>query len=271
MSDVKQSRLAGKVAVITGGSTGFGRGIAALFARHGAKIVIGDLTDATAVGNFDDCPELSTVELVQADGGEALFVECDVTKRADVANLVKGAVDQFGQLDVMVNNAGIHRGDRRIHELTESDLDLCWQVIVKGSWFGVQESAAQFLAQGKGGSIINIVSTAGLRAHPFQSPYNIAKAAQANLTRCAALEYGADNIRANAICPTFIKTAMSRVGYEDASFNEMARTMIPLNRWGDIKDVAELALFLASDESAFITGTLIPLDGGETLGALRSA
>jgi NAD(P)-dependent dehydrogenase (short-subunit alcohol dehydrogenase family) len=110
MSDVKQSRLAGKVAVITGGSTGFGRGIAALFARHGAKIVIGDLTEVTAAGNFDDRPELSTIELVQADGGEALFVKCDVTSRPDVANLVKGAVDHFGRLDIMVNNAGVYRG-----------------------------------------------------------------------------------------------------------------------------------------------------------------
>ena len=263
--------LTGKVAIVTGASTGFGRAIAVLFARHGAKIVVGDVREEAAPGNFDEEPVLTTTQLIEQSQGQAMFQACDVSQQADVAALMGAARDRFGRLDILVNNAGIWRGGKRMHELTEDDLDACWRVLVKGSWFCAQEAVRLFLAQGGGGSIINIVSTAGLRGHGYQSVYNISKGAQANLTRCLGIEYGADNIRTNGICPSFAKTAMSRGGYDSEASIDMIRRAIPQGRWGEVSDVAGLALFLASEAGAHLNGALIPLDGGETLGAMRSA
>ena len=257
--------LVDKVAVVTGASTGLGRGIAVAFARSGAKVVVGDLNEHPPAGSFDDDPGLTTAELITQAGGEAAFQACDVTQRSSVIDLVGSAIQRFGGLNVMVNNAGVYRGGGRLHELSEDDLDACLNVLVKGSWLGSQEAVKVFLATG-GGSIINIVSTAGLRAHVNQSPYNMAKAAQANLTRCLALEYGADNIRANAICPTYMKTAMSRSGFDSDAFTRMVSHSNPLGRWGEITDVSNLAVFLASDAASFLNGALIPVDGGETTG-----
>ena len=262
-------RLEGKVAAITGASTGFGRGIAVAFAREGAKVVVGDITPTPSEGNFDEAPELTTVQLVERGGGEAAFAVCDVTRQDQVAALARTAVERFGRLDVWVNNAGVYRGGGPMHTLPEQALDDCLNVLVKGSWFGAQEAIKVFLAQGSG-NLINIVSTAGLRGHPGQAPYNIAKAGQANLTRCLALEYAGQGIRVNAVCPTYMKTAMSRAGVE-GDFDTHVKQVIPLGRWGEVADVVNLAVFLASDESAFIHGALIPVDGGETLGAVPGA
>ncbi len=263
--------LKGKVAVITGASTGLGRAIAVLFARQGAKIVVGDVREETAPGNFDEEPLLTTAQLIEHGQGQAVFQACDVSQQAQMAALVQAARTSFGRLDIMVNNAGVWRGGRRMHEMTEDELDSCWHVVVKGSWFGAQEAVKAFLAQGGGGSIINIVSTAGLRGHAYQAAYNIAKGAQANLTRVLGLEYGADGIRSNGICPSFAKTAMSRHGFDSENAQEMVRRLIPQGRWGEAADVANLALYLASDAGSHMNGALIPVDGGETLGAMRSA
>ncbi|WP_372784636.1 SDR family NAD(P)-dependent oxidoreductase [Phenylobacterium sp.] len=259
--------LDGKVAVVTGASTGLGRGIALALAARGACVVVGDLTTETRPGNFDDQAGTATADLIAQRGGKAVFRTCDVTDRAQVEGLIGEATKAFGRLDVLVNNAGVHRGGTRMHELTEDDLDACWRVLGKGTWFAAQEALKAFLAQGQGGSIINIVSTAGLRGHLYQSPYNMAKAAQANLTRCLALEYGVDNIRTNAICPTYLKTAMSRSGFSSSDYDDFVVHAVPLGRWGEVSDVASLAVFLASDEARFINGALIPVDGGETAGA----
>jgi NAD(P)-dependent dehydrogenase (short-subunit alcohol dehydrogenase family) len=261
--------LDGKVGIVTGGSSGFGRGVAVALARAGMKIVIGDLTENTAAGNFDEAPELSTVELIRRDGGEASFITCDVAKAADAGALIDHAVEAFGRLDLVVNNAGVWRGGP-FHEVPEAAFDACANVLVKGTWLVSQSAIRRFLAQG-GGNVINIVSTAGVRPHQGQPAYNVAKAAQANLTRCLALEYGHEGIRVNGICPTWMKTAMSRGGFENPAFTQVVERAVPLGRWGEVDDVAKLAVFLASDASAFINGALIPLDGGETLGALRFA
>lgn len=263
--------LAGRVAVVTAGSTGFGRAIAVGFARHGANVVVGDLQQEPAPGSFDESPDLHTADLIASFGGEASYRPCDVRRRSDVHGLVEHAVERFGCLDVFVNNAGVYRGGRLMHEMTEDDLDACLDVLVKGSWFGAQEAVRVFLDQGRGGNIINVVSTAGVRAHHRQTPYNMAKAAQANLTRCLALDYAAHGIRANAICPTYARTAMSRSAVDDPETSAAIRSVIPLGRWGEAADVASLACFLASDASSFITGALLPLDGGETAGLYRPA
>lgn len=260
-----QTDLKDKVAVITGGSTGFGRGIAVRLAAEGAQIVVGDLQEAANPQGFDEEPHLTTVQLIEKRGGKAVYRNCDVTKKDQVAALVAAAVESFGRLDIMVNNAGVYRGGKLLHEFEEADLDLCYEVNVKGSFFGAQEAVKVFRKQGGGGNIINLVSTAGLQGHPRQSVYNISKGAAANLTRCLAIEYGHENIRVNGICPTYAKTALTRAFADDAAFDKMFVESVPLKRWGEVEDVADLAVFLASSRSSYIHGDLIRIDGGETL------
>lgn len=259
------NRLEGKVAVITGASSGIGRAIARSFAAEGAKVVCGDLHPEPNPGGFEEDATRPTDEAIRTSGGQAIFVECDVTKLTEVQNLIQTAVDTYGRLDVMVNNAGVARGSQLLHEYTEEDLDLHLAVNTKGSFFGMQEAVKQFLKQGNGGSIVNVISTAGLGAYPYQSVYNASKGATARLTECLAIEYGRHNIRANGICPTYLKTSMMREGWDDEAFKADVAHKIPLQRWGEVDDAANLAVFLASDESAFITGDLIRLDGGDQL------
>lgn len=257
--------LDGKVVVITGASTGFGRGIAEKMAAEGARVVIGDLKEEANPDGFDERPDLTTAQLVESKGGQAVFARCDVTKRAEVAALIATAVARFGRFDVMVNNAGIYRGGKLLHEFDEADLDICFDVNVRGSFLGAQEAIKVFLKQGGGGNIINLVSTAGLQGHPRQSVYNISKGAQANLTRCLAIEYGHEGIRVNGICPTYAKTALTRAFADDADFDAMFVESVPLKRWGEVPDIADLAVFLASERSSYIHGALVRIDGGETL------
>jgi len=258
-------RLAGKTAVVTGASSGFGRAIAVAFATEGAKVVVADLQPEASKGGFEAAANMTAVEEIEEAGGVATFVRCDVTKQPDVSDLVQKAVEAYGRLDVMVNNAGIYRGGKLAHEFSEEDLDACWTVNVKGTWFGCQEAIKQFLKQGRGGNIVNLVSTAGLQGHPKQSVYNISKGAQANLTRCMAIEYGHQGIRVNGICPTYAKTALTRALFDDKGFDDFFTQSIPLKRWGEAADIANLAVFLASEESSYIHGDLVRIDGGETL------
>jgi NAD(P)-dependent dehydrogenase (short-subunit alcohol dehydrogenase family) len=258
-------RLKGKVAIITGSSSGFGRAIAEKFAKEGAKVVCSDINQQADRKGFENDAQTTTDEAIKKAGGEAIFVKGDVTKSKDMEALVKAAVKKFGKLDIMVNNAGIYRGGKLMHEFSEADLDACLNVNVKGVFFGSQEAVKQFLKQGKGGNIINIVSTAGLGGYPRQSVYNISKGAAANLTNSLAVEYGRDQIRVNGICPTYAKTALTRDLYDDKDFDQSFVKSIPLGRWGETKDVADLAVFLASDESSYIHGDLIKVDGGERL------
>lgn len=170
----------------------------------------------------------------------------------------------------MFNNAGIYRGGKLMDDFTEEDLQVCFDVNVKGTFFGTQSAVRQFRQQERGASgmrgvIVNLVSTAGLQGHPMQSVYNISKGAQANLTRCAAIEYGQEGIRVNGICPTYAKTALTRALYDDMAFMESFAESVPLKRWGEVEDVSQLALFLASDESSYVHGALVRIDGGETL------
>jgi NAD(P)-dependent dehydrogenase (short-subunit alcohol dehydrogenase family) len=258
-------RLNGKVAIVTGASSGFGRAVSIAFAREGASVAVSDIRESPLPGGFEDDSDRTTVQVIRKQGGSASFIQCDVTRKSEVENLVQETVKEFGRLDIMFNNAGIYRAGKLTHEFSEEDLDACFAVNVKGTFFGSQEAVKQFLRQKNGGNIINLVSTAGLQGHPKQSVYNTSKGAQANLTRCLAIEYGRDKIRVNGICPTYAKTALTRAFYDDKDFDTMFVRSIPLKRWGERQDVADLAVFLASDESSYIHGVLVPLDGGETL------
>lgn len=262
-------KLDDKVALITGASSGFGRAIALAFAKEGAKIVVTDLKKETNDGGFEN-NNTPTNEVITELGGQAIFVKCDVTKASDVKDAVAASVEQFGRLDIIVNNAGIYRGGDFMHKLTEEDLDLCFNVNVKGSWNGCQQAITQFLEQGDGGKIINIVSTAGLGGYPSQAPYNISKAAAANLTRTLAIEYGPSKINVNGICPTYCKTSLTRPFFENEELRDNVEGKIPLGRWGEVEDIAKLAVFLASEDSSYINGALIPLDGGETLSSFSN-
>jgi NAD(P)-dependent dehydrogenase (short-subunit alcohol dehydrogenase family) len=258
------SRLNDRVTIVTGASSGFGRGIALAYAAQGAKVVVSDIHEEPNRGGFEADPQLPTAGAIKEAGGIASYVSCDVTKQDEVARLVEETVRLYGRLDVMVNNAGIYRAGKLAHEFSIEDLDACWNVNLKGTWFGCQEAIKQFLKQ-RGGTIVNIVSTAGLQGHPKQSVYNISKGAAANLTRCLAIEYGRENIRVNGICPTYAKTSLTRALFDDKDFDKAFVDAIPLGRWGEVDDIANLAVFLASDESSYIHGDLIRIDGGETL------
>lgn len=264
-------RLNDKVVVITGAASGFGRAAAVLFAREGAAVVVADVIEKPLAKGFEDDLDHTTADLITAQGGRAVFLHCDVTKKADTDAAVAAAVENFGRLDVMFNNAGIYRGGKLMDDFTEADLDACFDVNAKGTFFGTQSAVAQFRRQeinpstGQRGTIVNLVSTAGLQGHPMQSVYNISKGAQANLTRCAAIEYGQEGIRVNGICPTYAKTALTRDLYEDMAFMQSFADSVPLKRWGEMSDVANLALYLASDESSYVHGDLVRVDGGETL------
>jgi len=257
--------LTGKVVVITGASTGLGRGIALKLASEGARLVIGDISEASNPKGFDEQPELTTAQLIVERGGQSIFQHCDVTRSQDLSALVQAATQHFGRIDIMINNAGVYRDGKLIHEFSEQELDLCLNVNVKGTFFGAQAAIKAFLSQGGGGNIINLVSTAGLGGHPWQSVYNISKAAQANMTRCLAIEYGHEGIRVNGICPTYAKTALTRALMEQPGYVDDFAETIPLKRWGEIDDVADLAVFLASERSSYIHGALLRIDGGETL------
>lgn len=258
-------RLRDKVIVVTGASSGYGRGIATAAAAEGAKVVVSDIKPQPNAGGFDVQPEINTADLITSNGGEAIYVQTDMTDKAQVAALVKTAVDTYGKLDGFVNNVGIYRAGTLTHLIDEKDFDDCWNLNVKTTLFGAQESIKQFLEQGNGGSIVNMVSTAGLGGHPMQAAYNTSKGAQANLTRCLAVEYGHEQIRVNGICPTFGRTSMSRAIVDDTEMYESIRESFPLKRWAEIPDIASLAVFLLSDDSSFIHGVLHPIDGGETL------
>lgn len=262
-------RLDGKVAVVTGGSSGFGRKIAIAMAEEGAKIVIADLKQEPNEDGFQE-ENKATDEVINDSNGKAIFVKSDVTQADDMKHVVEKTVDTFGQLDVFVNNAGVFRGGDRIHNLTEEDLDVALEVNVKGVWHSTQQAVKQFLKQETGGKFVNIVSSAGLGPYPAQAPYNISKAAAASLTESVALEYGENNITANGICPTYVPTSLSREYYENDELRENIIEKIPLGRWGGASEVADLAVFLASDESDYINGVMIPLDGGETLSSFSN-
>lgn len=259
------ARLQDKIMVVTGASSGFGRAIAKAYAAEGAKVVVSDVHENPNSGGFEDDAALTTVEAVEKLGGTATYVGCDVTKEDQVDNLVAETVRTFGRIDGIVNNAGIYRSGKRLHEFDAADLDVCYEVNVKGTFFGAKAAIRQMLEQGDGGVVVNLVSTAGLQGHPNQSVYNISKGAQANLTRCLAIEYGKDRIRVNGICPTYAKTSLTRALFDDKDFDQVFTESIPLKRWGEVEDVANLAVFLASDESSYIHGDLIKVDGGETL------
>jgi NAD(P)-dependent dehydrogenase (short-subunit alcohol dehydrogenase family) len=259
-------RLKDKVAVITGGSSGLGRATALLFAEEGAKVVVGDV-------NVEGGRE--TAELVQQAGGDALFVETDVTNSADVQRMVQAAVDAYGRVDVLFNNAGIDGEVAITHEASEENWDRVVDVNMKAVFLGMKHGIAQMLEQG-GGAIINTSSCVAEHGWAGLPAYSAAKAGVLTLTKIAAVEYGDKNIRINAIKPGLMMTDLSRRANEEresggtiegvADVDPLVRlgNQNPTRRGSDPKEVAYAALFLASDEASYVHGVVLPVDGGWT-------
>lgn len=244
-------KLYGKVAVITGGSSGIGRASASLFAREGAKVVIA--ARGTESGE-------ETVRMIREAGGEAVFVKTDVSKAADVKSMIKIAIDNYGQLDILFNNAGFEGELGYLHELTEENWDRVIDGNLKGVFLGMKYGIPEMLKRG-GGVIVNTASTAGLGDHAYMSVYCASKGGVIRLTMTAALEYASQNIRINCICPGGILTPMVERISLDEEVCKRAR-WLPIGRLGTPEEAAQAALFLASSESSFITGACLPVDGG---------
>ena len=240
--------------MITGAASGIGRASAERFAAEGARVVIADL-DAGAAEK--------TAAAIAENGGEATHVRCDVTRADDARSMVEAAVERYGKLDVLFNNAGFTNPPRPVEETTEEDLDRALAVNVKGV-FHCSRAAVPALRDG-GGSIIVTASIMGVRARPGFTAYAASKAAAIHLSRTLALELAEDGIRVNCLAPVATDTPMlgTFVGNRDLEEGRAAFiSTIPLGRLAEPADVASAALYLASDESAYITGVVLPVDGG---------
>ena len=247
-------RMDGKVALISGGARGQGAAEARLFAREGAKVVIGDLLDVEGMRVAAEIAEM---------GGDAMYVHLDVTSEDDWRSAVAAAVSSYGKLDVLVNNAGIWRRGR-VEDTTVEDWDAIQNVNSKGVFLGTKAAIPE-MRQAGGGSIINISSTAGLVGGPRSTAYTASKGAVRLFTKATAIQYAGENIRANSIHPGPIDTEMIHQvwqGEDNSREESIART--PLGRVGTVNDIAYGALFLASDESSFMTGSELVIDGGST-------
>ena len=250
-------RLSGKVALVTGAAQGIGLACAQAFAREGAKVVLADLNE--------DAGRREVLEL-RAEKLAASFVACDVSRKDQVDAAVRSAVDEYGKLDVLVANAGIVHAAEFL-DLEEKDFDRVLAVNLKGVFLAGQAAARQMAKQGRGGSIINMSSVNAVLAIPNQVPYVISKGGINQLTKVMSLslavQYAPKGIRVNGIGPGTILTELARtavLGNKEAERKILSRT--PLGRMGEPAEVAQVAVFLASDESSYLTGQTIYPDGG---------
>jgi NAD(P)-dependent dehydrogenase (short-subunit alcohol dehydrogenase family) len=245
--------LHGKVAIVTGGTSGIGRDTAILFAKSETKIVVAGRREAE--GN-------ETVELIRAAGSEGLFVRTDVSRAADVEALVRKTVEKFGRLDIAVNNAGIEEAFVPIAEESEEVWDRLIDINLKGTWLSLKYEIQQMLKQGHGGAIVNMASVAGLVGTPGSAAYSASKHGVMGLTKSAALENARKGIRINAVCPAVIETPMGDRLFSDPEVNKFVLGLHPIGRFGASAEVAEAVVWMCSDRASFMTGQSIVLDGG---------
>jgi NAD(P)-dependent dehydrogenase (short-subunit alcohol dehydrogenase family) len=254
-------KLDGKVAVITGAASGMGRATAIRFAKEGAAVVVADLNSQGGE---------ATISEIAATGGRAVFQRTDVGVENDIKSLIDRAVKEYGRLDITYNNAGIGGATGRLTDIKAEDWDKTFVILTRAVFLGIKHSIEPMRKAG-GGSIISTASVAGLKGAAGLTAYSAAKAAVVNLTESAAIELGHDRIRVNCICPGGIVTPLvyrgMRGGEEEARRN-MAR-MQPIPRAGRPEDIAAMALFLASDDAEWVTGTAMIVDGGMNTGNVR--
>ncbi|MGD9714296.1 MAG: SDR family NAD(P)-dependent oxidoreductase [Thermomicrobiales bacterium] len=250
------SRFEGKVAFITGGGSGIGRGIGEAMAAEGARVIAAGLTLAKTE---------EVARGIEAAGGQSLGVSIDVADAASVGSAIAAAVDRFGKIDILVNNAGLSVGDT-ILDFDEAAWDRNLDVVLKGIYLCSREVLPGMIERGSG-VILNVGSVNGLMGLG-ESAYSAAKAGMINLTQNLAIHYGPKGIRANCIAPGTIRTPIwgERVEKEPQVFDKLAR-VYPLGRVGEVSDVVPAALFLCSDDASWITGVTLPIDGGLTAGS----
>ena len=247
-------RLQNKIAVITGAGSGMGKAMAELFSAEGAKVVLADIS-----GKQD--------EVAASIGEAAVAVHCNVADEGDVQKMIATAEDRFGRLDILVNNAGFGGGMAPLHEQSTESWDRVHSVNIRGVFFCMKHGVISMLKTG-GGSVVNVGSASAVVGWKGHSIYGAAKAGVHQMTRAAALDYAGQNIRVNAIAPGTMWTGLVP---QSQTFSEPPPGVfrlagIPMDRWGLASDIANAALFLASDEAAYITGVVLPVDGGYCIG-----
>jgi len=248
-------RLKGKVAIVTGAGSGFGEGIAKRFAREGAAIVVNDINEESGG---------RVAQAIRDDGGSAEFVRADMSRDADVARLVQASVQRFGGIHVFVNNAGWTHRNKPLLEVTEQEFDRVYATNVKSIYLSAKHAIPVFRKQG-GGCFVQIASTAGVRPRPGLTVYNGSKGAVIVMSRSIAAEFAAEKIRVNVINPVVGETGMTldfMGGQDTPELRKKFLATIPLGRFSTPLDIANAALFLASDEAEFITGACLEVDGG---------
>jgi NAD(P)-dependent dehydrogenase (short-subunit alcohol dehydrogenase family) len=246
--------LNGKVALVTGGASGIGRATALTFAREGAKLVVADM-------NVDGGQQ--TVHMITENGGEATFLQVDVSNATEVQAMISKAVETYGRLDCAHNNAGISSGGQRA--FTADYPEERWHQVIAinltGVWLCMKYEIPQMLQQG-GGTIVNTASVAGLVGLPYASAYVASKHGVVGLTRTAALEYAKSGIRVNCVCPGYIETPMTEQGRNDPERMAHMLASEPIGRIGKPEEIAETVVWLCSDAASFVTGHTMTVDGG---------
>jgi NAD(P)-dependent dehydrogenase (short-subunit alcohol dehydrogenase family) len=257
MGTDKKGRLEGKVAVITGAASGIGRATAVLFAREGAKVVLADV---------DEKGLKETLDLVGKAGGEAITKGTNVAIEEEVKGLIDSALRTYSQIDILCNNAGIAGQIVNLEEQSGEDWCKVYAVNVLGAVFATKH-VAKHMQERKSGAIVNTASVAGIRSGAGGNAYSAAKAAIINFTQTSACDLGGFNVRVNTVCPGLIETGMTKPIFDyarKAGKEDKLGSRCELRRYGLPEEVAYAILFLASDESSYITGQVLPVDGGNT-------
>jgi NAD(P)-dependent dehydrogenase (short-subunit alcohol dehydrogenase family) len=247
------AELEGRVGLVTGGTSGIGRETAVLFAKAGAKVVVAGRRELEGK---------ETIELVQAVGGDGLFVKTDVSKASEVDALVQKVVEKFGRLDIAFNNAGIEGVWAPIIRQTEEDWDRTIDINLKGVWLCLKYEIRQMLKQGGGGAIVNMGSVTGLIGSVGAGAYSASKHGVVGLTKTAALENAKSGVRINAVCPGVIETAMAERLFSAPAVHKYVLDCHPVGRFGRAGEIAEAVLWMCSDRASFMTGQSLVLDGG---------
>ena len=247
--------LDGRVALVTGGGGGIGRATALAMAREGARVAVSDAVESTAQ---------ETIGAINAAGGQAMFVQADVTRGAEIAAMVSKVADAYGRLDCAFNNAGVSgayvgAAGQKTHEWSEESFAKVIAINLTGVWLCMKHEIEQMLRQG-GGAIVNTASIAGLIGLPTSSAYVASKHGVSGLTKTAALEYAQAGIRVNAVCPGYIETNMTKDTM--ARRGEQIISQVAMKRMGTPEEIAEMVVWLCSDRASFVTGALYNVDGG---------
>jgi NAD(P)-dependent dehydrogenase (short-subunit alcohol dehydrogenase family) len=251
-------RLDGKIAIITGAGAGIGHATAVMFGKEGASVIVADI---------DQEKGMETVGLIRSESGEAIFVQVNISKAHDVEKMVRTAIDTYGKLDILVNNAGIYL-QASVVDTSEEDWDRILDVNLKGVFLCCKYCIPEMVKGGRGGVVVNVSSEAGIVGIKNQVVYNVSKSGVIALTRSIAIDFAADNVRANCVCPGTTETPLVTAALSRAQEPERVRRELeavrPAKRLGKPEEIAAGILYLASDESPYATGAILSIDGGYT-------